>query len=265
MKEQNPIDEHFKQHLHDAEVKPSSDLWSKMEPRLNDEKDSRKGWWIGIAASLAFGLAVSSWLYDNYQEPSMGPELPIGTEQPSIESPSTPPSELNESIELTAPEYDESESTQSIADQENEPKGEIQAAPSHSRNMADSNSAEERRTMAMNEPEQAESISSTPNTQSSDEDREEVQAREIGVKVRINPSKYLAMAEAQPAEETATPLAQERVEITEYAEAQFNNLIAGEALEAPSKEGIKWPSLSVNLNPLIEKFTPETDNSSTEN
>ncbi len=264
MSDKNPIDEHFKQHLQDAEVKPSSDLWSKMEPRLNNERSNRKGWWIGIAASIAFAAAVSSWMYDTYQDPDVLPGDTIGTEQPETETPTTPPSKEINGLELRNLHDPQEDRTETIANEE-EDKGSRTEAP-----RTRSNTVDARRTIADGEerPEQDERLAT--NTEGSNTRSSTPEPQEVGVKVRINPRRYLAMAEPEEEQKpnTTAPKTQEsapeRVEITEYAESQFNNLISGESLEAPKKDQIKWPALSLNLSPILQKFNPDNDNPSTE-
>ncbi|NVK28123.1 MAG: hypothetical protein HWE14_08765 [Flavobacteriia bacterium] len=267
MSNKNPIDEHFKTHLADAKVEPSADLWSKMEPRLDDHKAGRRGWFIGIAASITLVFAVSSWLYDNYQNDGGLPDNGITIEQPGDNPNTTPDAVIDSSRNIEPRNEDTPVDVNTIAEEDQEEMQPTRAPRRESTRPAQriaqeqsNESQEENRTLAMN--------SETPNGDVVENlDRQAQDATpKIGVEVKIDPYRYLKRAEPAQGDiaQADTEPREEKVALGDYAEQQFDNLISGKSLEAPRKENIRWPELSINLSPIIQKFTPETDNSTTE-
>ncbi|KAB2813875.1 hypothetical protein [Phaeocystidibacter luteus] len=262
MSEKNPIDEHFKTHLANAKVEPSADLWSKMEPRLDDHKAGRRGWFIGVAASITLVFAVSSWLYDNYQNDGGLPDNGITIEKPE-DNPNTTPDAV-----IDTPQFEdlqeETPGVNSIADDADKvqpsssPRRETSRPTERIAQGRQNESQEENRTLAMNTETSSGDVVENLDRQAQDA------SPKIGVEVKIDPYRYLKKAEPAQEDLAQADTETEKVALGDYAEQQFDNLIQGKSLEAPSKENIRWPEVSINLSPIIQKFTPDTDNSTTE-
>lgn len=267
MKEQNPIDEYFREHLTDAEVKPSADLWAQMEPRLEDRKGGRKGWFIGIAASITMAFAITSWMYDTFQHDQ--PVDGISTD-PVEEVDPMQPEETPTPIDTNREENPEQVEVQSIANEAPRRESPSNKSPriighdagQSARQQTALNNDGENRTFAMNEGED-----SNENGAQNSAQNEEATGSGYNVKVKIDPYEYLAAQRAQRAQETEEPTTTEvpeRVTLDVYAGRQLENIIEGKALEAPTKENVRWPQLSISLSPIIQKFSPLLDNSNTQ-
>lgn len=260
MSANNPIDEHFKEHLHTVEVQPSADLWSKMEPRLN-EKPSNRGWFIGIAASLTLAIAVSSYLYDTYQPVTPGNGT-ITIEPKDIEPVETPvlqpieeedaPIDVQNEVEETAP-------VEQIAAETPQKR-----APS-SRNIMPSMVGQDAGQSALRET----ALNTEANPVGSQNRTMADASEEMSNRVRFDPNKYLARANPTATDEprstpeisdaTETP---SKVDLAEYAEEQIDNILSLKPVETPRKDQIRWPEVSINLSPIIQKFTPDQEDKS---
>lgn len=273
MKEQNPIDQYFREQLQDAEVKPSADLWSKIEPRMEDRRANRRGWIIGIAASIAFAFTITAWMYDSYQIQPSGGEIvtdPIPTNvvvPPVIDS-------VDEAENAPLDSIEEEIDPSSIANETERvqtPSSRMPRVVGHdagqsARRQNALNSDGENRTYAMAENQ----TSDSENLNSQSENRQSETVNSAPAKpdfqVKIDPYEYLAARNAQRASAETTPTEQEneRMSLDQYALGQIDNLINGKELEAPKKENIRWPEMSINLSPIIQKFSPLLDNTTTQ-
>lgn len=264
MSEKNPIDEHFRQHLADAEVQPNADLWDKVEQRLDDSKSKRKGWLIGIAASIALAFAITSLLYDQYSTPQQGTPTIVNEGQPDTETTTPLDTEKVAPLQL---DYETKVDPSTIAVEHNEVAPEAQNEP------APANTSAEKLTPIANEESSnrvyAMADTSSPSTETEDQQQATAIAAtpepKIGVRVKFDPYRYLASAEPTSKGEETTPApesAPAKKNIGEYAEEQLNNIIEGKELEAPVKSEIKWPALSINISPIMQKLP---DLSRTEN
>lgn len=62
----NKFEENIKDKLDNRRLQPSSDAWSKLSDRLDDQEKKQKGfpfWWLGIAASIIGVLLVATQFY----------------------------------------------------------------------------------------------------------------------------------------------------------------------------------------------------------
>ncbi|GGH70376.1 hypothetical protein [Phaeocystidibacter marisrubri] len=258
MSAKNPIDEHFKEHLHDVEVQPSADLWSKMEPRLN-ERPSNRGWLIGIAASLTLAIAVSSYLYDTYQPMSTG-NGGITIEPKDIEPIETPVLQPVEEKEV-APEEIHNNTTEVVPVQEIATESPKRRTPS-SLNIMPSVVGQDAGESALRETAlntEAKSTGSETRTMAD-------ASNELGNRVRFDPNKYLMKSNPRDSEQPQTRTessdatqAPNKVDLAEYAEEQIDNILSLKPVETPRKDQIRWPEVSINLSPIIQKFAPDQE------
>lgn len=256
MSKNNPIDQHFCEHLQDVDVQPDSDLWPKIKPRL-DDRSGRRGWYYGIAASVALAIAVSSYIYDTYQpvEPSVLPITQDPTEE--IKPAATPPAE-----EIQSPEVEEETERPTevnhIAVQNKRREGGTLPEAIDNRIMPeiigqDAGASARRQTALNNEPGGEDNTRTLADA-----------TPEFGVKVKIDPERYLQTRAAAALETNPADSAGQKMALGDYAEQQFNNLINGKDIVTPRKGQIRWPEVSINLSPIIQKFTPDRDHSSTQ-
>lgn len=263
MSANNPIDKHFRDHLSDVQVEPSANLWSKMEPRL-EEKHSNKGWFIGIAASIAFAFAVSSFLFNSYNQSDI-PAIQDITIEPENEietTPSTPlPIDVKETETPESTEYEEPIEIQSIA---TESRSKAAPTQSYMPTIVGRDGGESAmRTTALNSS--SETLPTQTNRTFADA------SSEVNRRVRFDPNKYIQEEDnselnaTQDLAASSTPAAtEEKIRLNEYAERQLENIISLKPLEAPKRDEIKWPEMSINISPLVEKFTPNRDHSATQ-
>lgn len=270
MSDKHPIDEHFKAHLTDQEVQPSRDLWADLEPRLQ-ERPRKRGWFIGVAASVTIAFAVSTFIYDTYQPVDGIQDLPVTTDEPSNEIPTntTPSKETpaeeeltpsNESVDFIAIDEEESTPAESpIANRIPEVVGQ-DAGKSARRHTALNNDAETR-------------VEPREFAEMTREEMAPAERPQVSTSVSIDPNRYrnkanrsADVAEVTPSETPANEQTEpEKMALGQYAGQQFNRLIHGEEMVLPKKEEIKWPSLQMNLGPLLQKFTPAQEPTATDN
>lgn len=268
MKEQNPIDQYFREQLQDAEVKPSADLWSKMEPRMEDRRTSRRGWFIGIAASIAFAFTITAWMYDNYQiQPGNDGIVTDPTEivvPPVIDTDETKKQDTTQELESAIdPSTIANETERQVAPSSRGPRVVGHDAGQSARQQNALNSDGENRTYAMNENQDTDG--DNLNSQSTEtQNSSTVESTRPDFEVKIDPYEYLAARNAERAAAQAQQEENERVGLDQYALGQIDNLVSGKEFEAPKKENIRWPEMSINLSPIIQKFSPLLDNTTTQ-
>ncbi len=240
MKDKNPIDELFRERLEHKELRPSDQVWSKIEANISSSNGRRGNFYWMRAAVITLLVGVSSLVYFSQNQEVL---TEVGPDKHQVAQEEQNPEPAKGNSEKTKTE-DKSDKPAGDAQKQDAPRKKVVPIMKKSRveshhfvelepELIDENALEQEDTFEPGEV-------NLKNPESTS-----MPVFKLKYTVPVTQKSFYANHE----EPAGKPKLKERV--FAYANNQFNNLLSGEPVELPKTDKKGKPQLEINLGKLF--------------